>query len=293
MQTPWGELAVSDAHVHLFSHGFFSMLARQKQSSVGDVMATLGWPPAPEDPVELGAQWVSELDRAGVQRAVMIASLPGDERSAAMAGAAYPDRLIPAAIVNPMDPAQASRLDGLRMICLFPAMQAYSLHSPEVAALLDATECPVFVHCGVLSVGVRCKLALPSPFDMRFSSPIDLHAIALRYPGRAFIVPHFGAGYWRESLMLADLCPNVYLDTSSSNSWMRLQPGDVDLATVFRRTLAVTGAERLLFGTDSSFFPRGWHRAIFDQQIAALQEARVTADAARSMLAGNLLRLFP
>jgi len=74
------------------------------------------------------------------------------------------------------------------------------------------------MHCGVLTVGIRRKLVLGSPFDMRFSNPLDLHGLALRYPGVKFIVPHFGAGYLRETLMLADLCPNVYLDTSSSNS---------------------------------------------------------------------------
>ena len=60
----------------------------------------------------------------------------------------------------------------------------------------------VFVHCGVLSVGVRKKLGLASPFDMRFSNPIDVHAIASRYPAVPVIVPHFGAGYFREALML-------------------------------------------------------------------------------------------
>ena len=40
----------------------------------------------------------------------------------------------------------------------------------------------MFVHCGVLSVGVRKKLGLSSPFDIRFGNPLDLHAIALRHP---------------------------------------------------------------------------------------------------------------
>ena len=53
-------------------------------------------------------------------------------------------------------------------------------------------------------------------------------------------MPHFGAGFFREALMLADLCPNVYLDTSSSNSWMRYE--GLDLKTVFRRALDVAGA---------------------------------------------------
>ena len=31
MLTHWGELPVNDAHIHFFSHDFFSALAAQKQ----------------------------------------------------------------------------------------------------------------------------------------------------------------------------------------------------------------------------------------------------------------------
>ena len=91
-----------------------------------------------------------------------------------------------------------------------------------------------------------------------------------------FVLPHFGAGYLREALMLADLCPNVYLDTSSSNSWMRYE--GLDLKTVFRRALDVVGPQRLLFGTDSSFFPRGWNYAIFEAQTRAMLDLGISAD---------------
>jgi len=126
-----------------------------------------------------------------------------------------------------------------------------SLDDPRVEAIVEQAEAQrsaVFVHCGVLTVGVRKKLGLQSPFDMRFSNPLDVHAIALRHPRTHFLIPHFGAGMLREALMLADLCPNVYLDTSSSNSWMRYE--GLDLRKVFRRALDVVGPQRLLFGTD-------------------------------------------
>ena len=151
----------------------------------------------------------------------------------------------------------------------------------------------VFVHCGALSVGVRQKLGLPSPFDLRFSNPIDLHAVAARYPQVPFIVPHFGAGYFREALMLADLCPNVYLDTSSSNRWMRYQESHVEgLRQVFRHALDVVGPKRLLFGSDSSFFPRGWHHPIFETG-PALYELGVSVADARAIFGENLLRIRP
>jgi predicted TIM-barrel fold metal-dependent hydrolase len=106
------------------------------------------------------------------------------------------------------------------------------------------------------------------------------------------VIPHFGAGYFRETLMLAELCSNVYLDTSSSNRWLVTQTSPMDLAQVFRKTLEVVGPKRLLFGTDSSWFPRGWTKNIFDAQIKALGDAGVDAEAATAVFGGNLMSLF-
>jgi predicted TIM-barrel fold metal-dependent hydrolase len=141
-----------------------------------------------------------------------------------------------------------------------------------------------------LTVGIRKKLGLPSPFDMRYSNPIEIHALAQRNPGVKFIVPHFGAGYLREALMLADLCPNVLLDTSSSNSWMRYE--GLELKTVLRRALDVVGAQRLLFGTDSSFFPRAWNYEVYEAQQRALLDLGVSGSDARAILEENLVRVF-
>jgi predicted TIM-barrel fold metal-dependent hydrolase len=150
----------------------------------------------------------------------------------------------------------------------------------------------VFVHCGVLTVGFRKKLGLPSRFDMRFSNPLDLHGLALDYPTVPFVIPHFGAGMFREALMVADLCSNVYLDTSSSNTWVRYLAPEPSLREVFRRALDVAGPKRLLFGTDSSFFPRGWVHSVFDEQSKVLYELAVPEQDVALILGGNLARLF-
>src|SRR6185369_13238429 len=143
-----------------------------------------------------------------------------------------------------------------------------------------------------LTVGVRRKLGLASPFDMRYSNPIDMHPVALLHPKLQFVVPHFGAGYLREALILCDLCPNVCLDTSSTNSWVRYQAPELDLKTVFRRALDVAGPSRLLFGTDSSFFPRGWHKPVFDAQVDALRRVGISQPDAQAIFGGNLRRLL-
>lgn len=289
MNTPWGDIAVRDAHVHFFGDSFFSLLTGGGDAS--EVCAQLGWEPAEAD------RWVAELDRHGVTAASLIASLHGDEESVARTVTRHPGRFYGQFMLNPLAPDALDRTRrafdaGLRTMCLFPAMHRYSVADEALKPFWQLAEGRnVFVHCGVLSVGVRKKLGLPSPFDMRYSNPLEIHGVALRDPSINFIVPHFGAGMFREALMLADLCPNVYLDTSSSNGWMKYCEGQMTLAGVFQKALAIAGAERLLFGTDSSFFPRGWVRGVFDAQVAALQECGISAQDAAKIFGENLRRL--
>lgn len=295
---------ICDAHMHFFSPGFFDALGAQKglplDGRVGVVTGALGW----DEPASVGAladRWVQELDRHHVARAVLIASVPADEAAVAAAVAAHPGRFIGFYMLDPtkddaLDRVAWAAAHGLRGICLFPAMHRYPIHGPDVARVCEmAAATPgtaVFVHCGVLSVGARAKLGLPSRFEMRFGNPLDLQSLAVAHPRLPFIVPHFGAGLFREALMLADVCPNVYLDTSSSNRWMRYTPG-LSLRDVFRAALDVTGSARLLFGTDSSFFPRGWQPAILETQRRALADAGATHDQIADIVGGNLDRLFP
>ena len=225
-------------------------------------------------------------------RAALIASVPEDESSTMAAAAAYPDRFYAFAMVNPWV-EHAEVVKGLHAICLFPAMHLYSIQDKRVEVLLEqaaAHRCAVFVHCGVLSVGVRKKLGLPSPFDMRYSNPIDLHAVALRHPNVRFIMPHFGAGYFREALMLADLCPNVYLDTSSSNSWMRYE------VWTCRR---FSGVRSMWLGRSGCYSGRT-RRSFRADGIARSSKYRFahcanwgsSGDDARQILGGNLRRIL-
>jgi uncharacterized protein len=293
--SPWGPLAVCDAHVHFFSHRFFSTLAAQKPGlSLEQASSAIGLVLPPEEPEKLAAMWVHELDRHHVDCAALIASVPGDEGSAVAAARANPERFFAYAMVNPRM-WTAENLAEVRVVCLFPAMHGYSVRDECARPVFEWAQKnrrAVFVHCGALSVGIRGKLGLSSPFDMSYSNPIDLHAVALRFSDVPIIVPHFGAGYFREALMLADLCPNVYFDTSSSNGWMRYQESELDLRKVFRRALDVVGPRRLLFGTDSALFPGGWKQQIFEDQATALYEIDLSLGDARGIFGENLLRIM-
>jgi hypothetical protein len=235
-----------------------------------------------------------------VSRCALIASIPGDEESVAIAVAKHPNRFVGFFMINPVAPDAADRLkrafgeQKLRAAALFPAMHRYRLDDDAVGKVFEtaaAHRAAVFVHCGALSVGVRKKLGLPSPFDLRLGDPLAAAVMALRYPTVPVIIPHFGAGLFREALMALDQAPNIHLDTSSSNSWMKYHPG-LTLDAVFRQALAVAGADRLLFGTDSSFYPRGWQKPVFDAQVAALAKSGAGEVDRAKVLAGNFQRLF-
>lgn len=293
---------IADAHCHFFSEGFFRTLGREAGSE-GDLTQTLptrlGWD-AP-GPVEgLADRWVGELERHGVSRAVLIASAPGDEMSVAAAVARHPDRLVGAFMHHPASPDAPARLaaglaaPGMRMVCLFPAMSHVPMDHPAVEHVFGAAEAAqaaVFVHCGVLSMGVRRKLGLPSRFDLRLGDPLAVAAMALRHPTVPVVIPHFGAGLFREALMAADAAANILMDTSSSNSWMRYHPG-LTLREVFGRAMDVAGPARLLFGTDASFFPRGWLPAVFDVQLEALAALGVSDADKAAVFGGNFTRVF-
>ncbi|MEZ5286534.1 MAG: amidohydrolase family protein [Vicinamibacterales bacterium] len=291
---------ICDAHVHFFSPGFVRALAGQRQVAVADALAHLGWDD-PESAEALADRWVAELDTHRVARAAVIASIPGDEDAVSIAAARHPSRLVGYFMLDPTAGDAESRVlraleRGARGVCLFPAMQRYSLRDERVARVAEmlagfAQPTVLFVHCGVLSVGARTRLGLPSHFDISHGNPLDLQGLAQRFPQLPIVLPHFGAGMFREALMLADLCPNIYFDTSSSNRWIRYTPG-LTLEQVFATAIDVAGPERLLFGTDSSFFPRGWHRAVFDRQTAGLEAIGAQAQHISLIVGRNFERLF-
>jgi predicted TIM-barrel fold metal-dependent hydrolase len=292
---------LNDAHCHFFSTSFFSALSQQRgrNDSVAALCAELGW----EDPHDAGAladRWVRELDAHHVARCALIASLPGDEVSVATAVARHPGRFVGYFMVNAAAPDAVARThaavysQGLRCVCLFPAMHHTPIDDERVKKVVEAAaggDAAVFVHCGQLSVGVRKALGLASPFDLRLGDPLALARLAATFPSVTFIVPHFGAGLLRETLMAADACPNIHLDTSSSNRWIRFTPG-LTLDDVLRAALAVVGPGRILFGTDSSSFPRGWQRSVYDEQKAALDRLGIAATDQDLIFGGNFNRAF-
>jgi predicted TIM-barrel fold metal-dependent hydrolase len=296
-------MRLNDSHCHFLSARFFQALANEKYGQSGvsadQMAAELGWdPPGASD--ALAERWIAELDRNHVSRAALIASVPGDEDSVAAAVARHPDRFVGFFALNAAAPDAVERAGrafgplGLRCACLFPAMHKYKLDDERVARIFEiagAHKGVIFAHCGYLTIEARTRLGLRSMLDLRSGDPLALAATCVRFPEVPVIVPHFGAGFFREALMAAEACPNIYFDTSSSNAWVKFVPG-LTLVEVFRRALGVAGPDRLIFGSDSSFFPRGWRRVLHGAQRTVLDELGVEAGISEKIFGGNFERLF-
>ncbi len=300
-------MQVIDFHAHFFGRAFFDTLAAQSPLP-GDVASRLdrlvsqtGIELPPQDPLAHARRWVAELDRHRVAHLCAFASVPEEIPSVCAAARASDGRISAFAMVNPLASGIAQKVRTLleeraiRGVLLFPAMHHYHLSGPEARPLLEALDehrAVCFVHCGLLVVRIRDLLQLPRPQDMAFANPLGVVPAANAHPRTAFVIPHFGAGFLRETLMAGASAPNVYVDTSSSNAWRSLQVPRPSLSEVFACSLEILGHERILFGTDSNTFPAGWRKDRFEEQHAALTSLGISVAAEEAIFAGNARRLL-
>jgi uncharacterized protein len=300
-------MKILDFHVHFFSRAFFEALAAQSPlpGTVAERLAAVAAKAKIEIPsADLAAhtaRWLEELDKNDVERMACFSSLPDETPAVAEACAKSDGRLVPFALVNPKVegvPERVAKLmdeKGFRGVLLFPAMHHYRVSDPVCAPLLkvlDERRGVAYVHCGLLIVKLRDLLQLPRTIDIQFASPLEIVPVAHANPNAHFVIPHFGAGFFREALLAGAQAPNVYVDTSSSNSWLKTQTAPIGLQDVFARALGVFGPQRILFGTDSNTFPAGWRRERYDEQQAALSAIGASADVQAAIFAENARRLL-
>jgi predicted TIM-barrel fold metal-dependent hydrolase len=301
-----GLFKIFDIHVHFYSNSYFRFLVRQKTNRL-DINTELknlsakGRIEIPgEDPVLLAKRWIEVIDKWKIERMSLISSIPGDEDAVVKAVQAYPTRFTGFFAVDPnsnllMSNAEKRlKQDKFRGIVLYPSLYHISVGDPwldPLFKLCEEVKAVVFTQFGRLSIKPREYIGIPTTPNEEFAGPSDLIPVAKKYPGIRFVIPNFGAGRFDETLLVGKMCPNVYVDTAGSNSWTNEHPAKPDLRTVFQRTLAVFGAGRILFGSDSGLFPRGYRYDIVDNQTKLVQEMRLPLGDAKKIFYENAAAL--
>jgi hypothetical protein len=298
-------VTIFDAHTHFFSREFYefqtTLIPGADSGAVLERIRAGGIEiPAPDARAHL-ARWIAELDRNGVARAVTFASVPAEMKVVGEAAAVSGGRLVPFAMVNPRVPETPTTLETLqptlrfRGMILFPAMHDCPINSIEALRAIDLAEkhgMVVFVHCGRLRVNVRKLIGLEADFPMDKSRPAQLIRVARARPNVTFIVPHFGSGWFEELLELGSACKNVCTDTAGSNAWILEHHPPLALSEVFAQTREAMGVERILFGSDSGTFPRGYRADVMRMQETAMRAAGFDDDDREAVLGGNLARIL-
>jgi len=244
------------------------------------------------DDREASDRWYRDIVSKGVERVVFVSG-GGNQRLARIVGY-HPDRFVGFAHHHPFAEHAAEQLEyalkdlGLKGFKLLGPALDRPIADPDLFPLWEICaryEAPVLIHFGVLgsSGGISTHMNI---------NPLALHDAAKAFPGVNFIVPHFGAGYPTELLHLCWTCPNVYVDSSGSNQWVRWMAYPLTLQDLFRKFYETIGPERMLFATDSSWFPRTFTMTYLEEQHRIMRFLAFSEGDIEKILYGNAQRLL-
>lgn len=207
-------------------------------------------------------------DRAGIELAVVMpAPIARPDNRALLETLAGDPRWIPCCQVNPQhDDAVAQVREavagGCRMLKLMPAIYNTPPTGPHARALVD--------------VAAGAGLIVNVHSGGNNSDPLEIGALARRYPETTFIMDHMGHRYaGREALLAAEDNTNLYLGATIA----AIEPSFVAAA------IERVGAERVIFGSN---YPNVYP----DLVVEALRRAKFPPEVEALLLGGNLARLL-
>ena len=254
-----------------------------------------GFDPPESDPPDDETQaerWAEEINQHGL-RAVGFVTGGGNDHLASII-ARYPDKFIGFAHHYPFDESAAGEL---KRAVTELGLKGYKLLAPTLdRPIEDEAAYPVWEMCAELDIPVLIHFGIQGGGGgiawHENINPLKLHNVAKDFPDVNFVIPHFGCAWIRETLQLCWACRNVSIDTSGSNQWVRWVDGDWTVKKLFRKYMETIGPERIIFGSDSSYFPRGFAIRYLQDQIRDCRELGLADEHVQMIFAGNAARLF-
>lgn len=251
------------------------------------------WTTNEADEPALAERWAREVERYELGRVVFVTGSSDENLSKVVRR--YPDKF--SGLVALRDPARPDALEQLRRGIEELGLSGIKMLGPLVDVPWDDErlkaiwryaadkKLPVLIHFGLLGRGGGVVWA-------RNINPLTFYPVAREYADLNLVVPHFGCGYMGELLQLMWSCPNVYVDTSGSNQWMRWLPYPMDLDIAFRKFYETVGPKRIVFGTDSSWFPRGFSYRYLQDQMRSVRYLNFPEADIEDIFSNNAARLL-
>ncbi len=244
------------------------------------------------DDRQVADRWHSDIVAKGIEMVAFVTG-GGNQRLADII-ACHPDRFVGFAHHHP---AGEDAPEQLEQAVTEMGLRGYKILAPAVGKPLSDEsfyplweicaehEIPVLIHFGILGAAGGIATAVNI-------NPLAIHAAAKDFPEVDFVIPHFGAGYPTELLHLCWVCPNVHVDTSGSNQWVRWMACNLSLQDLFRKFYETIGPDRILFATDSSWFPRAFCFSYLEEQHRIMRLLRFKEEDIVKILYGNAARLL-
>ncbi|MFW9786315.1 MAG: amidohydrolase family protein [Candidatus Thorarchaeota archaeon] len=289
---------VIDSHAHFFTYDTIkrwldSGVSLERMQNRVNFQTDMSQLTIPDESWDAGQMWADELDRYGITAiGMMIGDEVWDEFNETRKR--FPGRFLGYANINPaedkaVDMVKRAGRDGFQGIKLYPSSWDFHVYDERVYPVFQEAKNQnllVILHFGI-TIGDQANLS--------HGNPLDIQKPARDFPDLNFMIAHFGAGFFREVLMLMYQTHNVVMDTSGSNMWMNYQAVDLNITRIFDRALTAGASCRVVFGTDSSFFPRGFRYNILEEQYNAvkslLPKFNYTQEDVDLIFRDNILRL--
>jgi hypothetical protein len=212
-----------------------------------------------------GSRLIKEMKKANIDKAIMLPldfwlkyptsdhqgiSIKEKNKIYANVVKTYPDKLKTHFGINPM------RKDAVSL--LHEAMKKWEpvglkIH-PTAGFYPDDPICyplyktaieydlPILIHSG----------QEPAPMEVKWSHPMYIDKVAAEFTEAKIIIAHCGHGWWRQTLDIAMMKPNIYVDFSGWQITYSLNPDY--FWEPLRMAIDFLGPWRVLFGTDGSMY---------------------------------------
>lgn len=304
-------LKVYDSHVHFVVKNASPLTFGAKEAENMELVKEMsryqseqwkkawGFPkadPVPDTLEESVALWKKDMDEKGVDKVCFVTAgnLENSNDNMEKIIRLGEGRFIGYAHHDPFLPDSAKILEdavinkGLRGMKILGPRIDRPLDSRELWPLWEVAEkyrIPILFHFGILggAGGIARHVNI---------SPMVIHDVAKAFPRVKFIVPHFGCGQLEDTFMLCWACPNICIDTSGSNQWVRWMPYKITVKDLLERYYETIGPERIIFGTDGSWFPRGFVTKYFDSQVRDCYELGFSDRDVQNIFGGNIERIW-